>query len=270
MASIRQEEPAGHRLLPAVDEAHTLTAILLAVWPLARVLAMPIGAAGRAERALSPPCWPRCPTGGACLRRKGCVKRPVLRLCGAIGWRRRVGRGPQGGAIPPVAPWEEALGVRPAQRTRAALPSLGCALAVCVPCATAARWRRWESAGSVRAQAVGAWGQAAGRRALAQRHAPRHAGAPGHRPPEEPRPAQWEAAALRMGAEGVRGPLRPAGGQPRGTTAWHAVNVGVWARWGPPRTRPGTVVARLQQRRRGAVVGARDALPQRLGLAALR
>jgi hypothetical protein len=63
--SLRQDEPAVQRLLHAVDEAHTRTEIILAVWPLARVLARPIVAAVLAERALNPTFWPRCPTCGA-------------------------------------------------------------------------------------------------------------------------------------------------------------------------------------------------------------
>ena len=96
MDSIRQDQPAVQRVLHAVDEAHTLTAIILAVWPLARVLAMHIVEAVLAERALSPTFWPRCPTCGAFLRSKGFVKRQVLSLFGPICWRRRVGRCPQG------------------------------------------------------------------------------------------------------------------------------------------------------------------------------
>jgi hypothetical protein len=143
MDSRRQDEPAVQRVLPAVDEAHTRTELILAVWPLARVLAMHIVEAVRAERALSPTFWPRCPTCGAFLRSKGCVKRQVLRRCGPICGRRRVGRCPQGCASPPVAPWDAELGGRPYPRTSAELQSLGCALAVCVPLATAAMVLRW-------------------------------------------------------------------------------------------------------------------------------
>lgn len=38
--SIRPDDPAVQRLLRTIEEAHTLTALLLAVWPLARVLAL--------------------------------------------------------------------------------------------------------------------------------------------------------------------------------------------------------------------------------------
>lgn len=169
-----------------------------------------------------------------------------------------------------MAPLDEALGVRPYQRTSDELQYLGCALAVFVPFATAAMLRRWYSAGSVSAQAVWEWVQAAGRRAMAQLHEQLQAVAQGHLPTEEPLPAQLEAAPLLLGAEGVMVPFRPEGGQPRGKTAWHEVKVGVLARLGHHRTRTGKVVARLHQRRLVALLGAIDALQQRLWLEALR
>jgi len=64
MDSIRQDEPAVQRLLHAVDEAHTLTEIILAVWALARVLAVHIVATVLAERALSPTSGPAVPCVG--------------------------------------------------------------------------------------------------------------------------------------------------------------------------------------------------------------
>lgn len=270
MDSIRQDEPAVQRLLHAVDEAHTLTEIILAVWALARVLAMHIVEAVLAERALSPTFWPRCPTCGTFLRSKGFVQRQVLSLFGPICWRRRVGRCPQGCETPPVAPLDEELGVRPYQRTSDELQYLGCALAVFVPFATAAMLLRWYSAGSVSAQAVWEWVQAAGRRAMEQLHEQLRAVAQGHLPTEEPLPAHLAAAPLLLGADGVMVPFRPEGGQPRGKTAWHEVKVGVLARLGHHRTRTGKVVARLQQRRLVAVFGDSEALKARLWLEALR
>src|ERR671928_60867 len=108
--------------------------------------------------------------------------RQVLSLFGPICWQRRVGRCPQGCATPPVAPLDEELGVRPYQRTSDELQSLGCALAVFVPFATAAMLLRWYGAGSVSAQAVWEWVQAAGRRAMEQLHAQLQAVAQGHVP----------------------------------------------------------------------------------------
>ena len=64
--------------------------------------------------------------------------------------------------------------------------------------------------------------------------------------------------------------MRPEGGHPRGTTAWHEVTGGVVARLGRQTPRTGTVVARLPQRRLVAVCGEIDALQRRLWLEALR
>jgi len=165
---------------------------------------------------------------------------------------------------------DEALGVRPYQRTSDELQYLGCALAVFVPFATAAMLLRWYSAGSVSAQAVWEWVQAAGQRAMAQLHEQLQAVTQGHLPTEEPLPAPLEAAPLLLGADGVMVPFRPEGGQPKGKTAWHEVKVGVLARLGHHHTRTGKVVARLHQRRLVAVLGDIDALQQRLWLEALR
>jgi hypothetical protein len=57
--SIRYDDPSLQRLLSAVEEAQTLTALLWAVWPLARTLAIHIvesvlTAAGPAPDMLAP------------------------------------------------------------------------------------------------------------------------------------------------------------------------------------------------------------------------
>jgi hypothetical protein len=204
------------------------------------------------------------------LRSTGVGKRQVRSLVGPMQWQRRVGRCLQGCATPHVAPLDEALGLRPHQRTSAELPPLGGALAVFVPLATAATLLGWASGVAVSPRAVWDWVQAAGRRALEQLPEPLQAVAKGHRPTEEPLAAELAAAPLRMGAVGVRGPFRPEGGQPRGQTAWHEGTVGVLARLGRQRTRTGTCVARRHQRRLVAVLGDMEALQRRLWLEARR
>lgn len=65
--SIRDDDPSVQRLLCMVEEAHTLTALVLAVWSLARVLAIHLVESVLAERARRPTSWPRCPQcGQAC------------------------------------------------------------------------------------------------------------------------------------------------------------------------------------------------------------
>ena len=168
--SIRHNDPAVQRLLSAVEDAHSLPEFILAAWQVARVLTVHLVEAVLAERARHPTRWPRCPQCGACLRRKGFAKRQITSLCGPIQWRRRVGRCPHGCETPQVAPLDEALGVQPHQRTSGELQSLGCALAVFVPFATAARLLGWYSGGAISARAVWCWVQAAGQRAMEQLH----------------------------------------------------------------------------------------------------
>src|SRR5207253_4435687 len=150
---------------------------------LARVLARHSVEYVRAERAQRPSVWPPCPTCGTALHRKGFAQRELTSLFGPIRWRRRVGRCPHGCAIPQVAPVEEVLGVQPHQRTSGELQCLGCALAVFVPFATAARLLGWYSGGTVSPQAVWGWVQAAGQHAMETLQEHLHALAQGDLPP---------------------------------------------------------------------------------------
>jgi hypothetical protein len=228
--SIRYDDPCVQQLLKTIEEAQTLAQLILAVWPLARVLALHVVESVLAERAQRPLAWPPCPTCGAPLRRKGFAQRQLTSLFGPLRWRRRVGRCPHGCAIPQVAPFDEALGVQPHQRTSRELQALGCAWAVFVPCATAARWLGWYSGGVVSPRAVWCWVQAAGHQAMEDLQADLATVAQGHEPTPEPLAADLAALPLALGADGVMVPLRPEGGNPRGKIRWREIKVGVLAR----------------------------------------
>ena len=164
--SIRDDDPAVQRLLCTVEDAHSLTVLILAAWQVARMLTVHLVEAVLAERARRPTAWPPCPECGVPLRSKGFATRQMTSLFGPIRWQRRVGRCPQGCPLPQVAPLDEALGVQPHQRTSGELQALGCALAVFVPFATAARLLGWYSGGVVSPRAVWCWVQAAGHQAM--------------------------------------------------------------------------------------------------------
>src|SRR5262252_4571645 len=268
--SIRPNDPAVQSLLSAVEDAHSLAALILAAWQVARVLTVHLVEAVLAERARHPTLWPRCPQCGAGMRSKGFAKRQITSLFGPIQWRRRVGRCPHGCETPQVAPLDEALGVQPHQRTSGELQALGCALAVFVPFATAARLLGWYSGGVVSPRAVWGWVQAAGYQAMAHLQADLATVAQGHEPTPEPLAADLAALPLALGADGVMVPFRPAGGQPTGKIRWREIKVGVLARLGQHRTRTGHLVTRLQQRRLVAVLGDIELLTPRLWLEALR
>jgi hypothetical protein len=268
--SIRHGDPSVQRLLHRMEDACSLTALILAAWQVARVLATHLVEAVLAERARQPTTWPPCPTCGAAVRSKGMAPRQMMSLVGPVRWQRRVGRCPQGCAIPQVAPLDTALGVSPHQRTSDELQALGCALAVFVPFATAARFLGWYCGGVVSARAVWCWVQTAGRQAMEHLQADLDAGAQGNGPTPEPLTAAQAALPFALGADGVMVPLRPDAGAPRGKIRWREVKVGVLARIGQHRTRTGHVVPRLTQRRLVAVLGDIDALKPRLWLEALR
>lgn len=268
--SIRYDDPAVQPLLSTIEKAQTLAQLILAVWPLARVLALHIIEHVLAERAQRPVAWPPCPCCGSALRSKGFAPRQLTSLFGPLRWRRRVGRCPHGCDIPQVAPFDEVLEVQPHQRTSGEFQALGCALAVFVPFATAARLLGWYGGGVVSPRAVWNWVQAAGHQAVALLQDELAAVDTGHEPPSEPLPEAQVALPLALGADGVMVPFRPEGGMPRGQLRWREVKVGVLARIGQHRTRTGQVVTRLTQRRLVAVLGDIDALKPRLWLEALR
>jgi hypothetical protein len=268
--SIRHDDPCVQQLLSTIEEAHTLAQLILAVWPLARVLARHGVESVLAERAQRPRAWPPCPTCGVPRRSKGFAQRQLMSLFGPIRWRRRVGRCPHGCAIPQVAPFDEALGVQPHQRTSGELQCLGCAFAVFVPFATAARLLGWYCGSMVSPRAVWCWVQAAGHHAMALLQEELDTVAQGHTPTPEPLAADLAALPLALGADGVMVPFRPVGGAPTGKTRWREIKVGVLARLSQHRTRLGQMVTRLQQRRLVAVLGDLDALTPRLWGEALR
>jgi hypothetical protein len=268
--SIRDDDPSVQRLLHAVDDASSLTVLILAAWQVARVLTVRLVEAVLAERAHRPFAWPHCPVCGVTLRSKGFATRQITSLFGPIRWRRRLGRCPQGCAIPQVVPFDEALGVQPYQRSSRELQSLGCAFAVFVPFATAARLLGWYLGSTVSARAVWCWVQAAGHQTMEHLQEDLAAVAMGHGPMPEPLTAEQVALPLALGADGVMVPFRPEAGAPTGKTRWREIKVGVLARLSQHHTRTGQVVTRLVQRRLVAVLGDIDALTPRLWLEALR
>ncbi len=270
MDSIRDDDPSVQYLLRVLEDAGSLTALILAAWQVARVLAVQLVETVLDERARPPTAWPPCPACGASVRSKGFATRQITSVLGTIRWQRRVGRCPQGCAIPQVAPLDEALGVQPSQQTSRELLALGCALAVFVPFATAARLLGWSCGAVVSPHAVWCWVQAAGHQAMALLQDELTAVDTGHEPTPEPLTAAQAALPLALGADGVMVPFRPEGGTPRGQIRWREIKVGVLARVGQHRTRTGHLVTRLHQRRLVAVLGDIEMLTPRLWLEALR
>ena len=98
--SIRDDDPSVQHLLRVLEDARSFTALVLAAWQVARGVAVHLVEAVLTERARQPTAWPPCPNCGASLRSKGVAPRQMMSVVGLIRWQRRVGRCPQGCAIP--------------------------------------------------------------------------------------------------------------------------------------------------------------------------
>ena len=200
--SIRYDEPSVQCLVSAVEDATTLTELILAAWQLARVLVLHIVEDVLAVRACRPTRWPACPACGRSVRSKGFAPRQITSLFGPLRWQRRIRRCSQGCTTEQVVPFDEELGVQPHQRTSEELQALGCALAVFVPFAIAARLLSWYSGDVVSPRALWGWVQAAGTRAMATLEEHLQALAQDHLPEPEPLEAELRAAPLVLEAMG--------------------------------------------------------------------
>src|SRR5262249_57537288 len=78
--SIRHHDPSVQRLLSAVEEARSLTTLVLAAWQVGRLLTVHLIEAVRAARACQPSAWPSCPKCGVALLSKGLPTPQVVRL----------------------------------------------------------------------------------------------------------------------------------------------------------------------------------------------
>jgi hypothetical protein len=263
--SIRQIEPSLQELIEAIENASSLTLLVLSGWRLARMLAIKLVVEVLTERAQRPTQWSDCPKCGKRLHSKGFVSRQITSVIGTIRWKRRVGRCPHGCTIGQVAPLDNALGLLPHQRTSVELQKLGCLLAIFVPFETVAVLLDCLISVQVSSTAVWHWVQNAGQKAMDRLNSQLAELSAGQLPPMESLDEAISVLPLLMGADGVKAPFRPEGG--RGPTVWREVKVAVLARLG---RRSKSNAPQLHERRLVAVLGSIDALRPRLWLEALR
>jgi len=263
--SICQIEPSLQELVGAIENASTLTLLILSAWRLARALAIRIVEEVLIERAQRPTQWADCPKCGKRLHSKGFVSRQITSVIGIIRWKRRVGRCPHGCEIGQIAPLDKALGLLPHQRTSVELQKLGCLLAVFVPFDTVAVLLNCLLSVQVSPTAVWHWVRNAGQKAMDRLNDQLAELAAGQLPQAEPLEEAISMLPLLIGADGVKVPFRPEGG--KGPTVWREVKVAVLARLG---RRSKSNAPQLRQRRLVAVLGSIDALRPRLWLEALR
>jgi len=263
--SISQIEPSFQELVEAIENASTLTLLILSAWHLARALAVRLVEEVLTERSQSPTLWPGCPKCGKSLHSKGFVSRQINSVIGVIHWKRRVGRCPRGCEIGQIAPLDNALGLLPYQRTSIELQRLGCLLAVFVPFETVTALLNHLTTVQVSFASIWHWVQSAGQKAMDRLNSQLDDLASGHLPQLESLEEAISMLPLLMGADGVMAPFRPEGG--KGATVWREVKVAVLARLGKRRK---SNELQLYQRRLVAVLGDIDSLRPRLWFEALR
>lgn len=263
--SICQIDPSFQELIESIENASSLTLLVLSGWRLARMLAIKLVVEVLTERAQRPTQWPNCPKCGKRLHSKGFISRQITSVIGIIRWKRRVGRCPHGCTIGQIAPLDNALGLLPHQRTSVELQHLGCMLAIFVPFETVAVILNCLISVQVSSTAVWHWVQKAGQKAMDRLNRQLAELAAGQLPQMESLDEAISELPLLMGADGVMVPFRPEGG--KGRTVWREVKVAVLARLGQ---RSKSNAPQLHQRRLVAVLGDIDALRPCLWLEALR
>ena len=253
-----------------VHQAASWLELVQAVWRVVCRVAVVILQEQLAARAQRPRAWPDCPHCGHRLQSKGWRSRRLRTLFGEIGWRRRIGRCPQGCRGSQVALLDDALGLRPQQRYGEEMAALGCRLAVFVPYETAVRLLQQLTGIAVAPGTVWNWVQRLGQRLVQDMEADLQALEGGDCRGQESVAEALKGQPLVIGADGVLVPFRPHGGSPKGKTRWGEVKVAIVARLSRWVNRRGRLVTQLAQRRLVAVHGGLEALQARLWLEALR
>ena len=263
--SICQIDPSFQELFEAIDNAPTLTALIMCALHLARALAVRLVEEILTERSQIPTQWSDCPKCGKRLHSKGFVPRQINSLIGVIHWKRRVGRCPCGCKIGQIAPLDDALGLLPNQRTSIELQRLGCLLSVFVPFETVTILLTHLTRVKVSCVSIWHWVQEAGQKAMDSLDVQLSELSSGKFPQMESIEEAISILPLLIGSDGVMVPFRPSCG--KGSTIWQEVKVAVLARLG---RRKKSNEPRLYQRRLVAVLGNIDLLRPRLWLESLR
>ena len=268
--SIQEIDPSLQAMMGEVENATTLSQMIIAAWHLVCVLAMQLVESELTQRAQKKTVWENCPICGRRLQSKGFETRQITSIFGVIHWRRRIGRCPKKCRIGQIAPLDKELGLAPNQKTDISLKQMACMLAVFVPFGTASELLQRITGVQVSSSSIWLWVQDAGKRMENRLEQELEALANGQAPDVEETTKGMLQQKLIVGGDGVMVPFRPQKGSPKGKTSWREVKVGILARLKQQRNRAGEIVFRLEQRRLVAVLGKIDTFSERFWLEALR
>ena len=257
-------------MLDELENATTLSLLIVAAWQLARVLAVRLVEDTLAKRAQVKTEWEPCQKCGKRLQSKGFKPRQIKSIIGDIKWARRLGRCPDKCTIGQVAPFDKELGLASNQKSDSGLQQVACLVAIFVPFETAVMLLKQLTGIDVSGQAIWEWVQSVGQRMMKSLEAELEALATGDLPEVEAMSAEIAAQTLLMGADGVMVSFRPQAKTAEGKTKWREVKVSIFARLGKVRTRAGKLIPRLHRHRVVAVLGDIDDLSERMWLESLK
>ena len=256
--------------MEAVTKAVELDALVSAAQALVQLMVSMIVTENLSRRAEEKQVWPACPACGTQTHSRGRRSRKVKTMIGPLKYRRPIGRCPKGCAIGQICPFDEALGLKPAQRTSTAVKIEACRLAVFVPYGTVSALLKPLTGLEIGSSTVWQWVQTVGKHAMAGLEAEIEALNEGHIPMAEAIATKVGEMLAIIGADGVMVPFRPNAGEREGATVWREVKVAVIARLQKIQTGSGKTAGRLWQRRVVAVLGDTDRLAAHMRLEAMR
>jgi len=110
--TIRETGPEWQTRIDELENAATISLLIVLAWQLARDLAVSLVEETLAKRGQVKTKWDYCPKCGKRIRSKGFKPRRIKSIIGEIKWERRLGRCPNKCALGQVAPLDKELGLR--------------------------------------------------------------------------------------------------------------------------------------------------------------
>ncbi len=218
--TIRETGPEWQTQIDELENAATISLLIVVAWQLARKLAVRLVEEILAKIAQVKTEWDYCPRCGKRIRSKGFKPRRIKSIIGEIKWERRLGRCTNKCALGQVAPLDKELGLRTNQKSDGGLQRVACLLAIFVPYGSAAMLLKQLTGIEVSSQAIWGWVQSVGQRMMKTLEAELESLAVGQLPEAETMSAEIAAQTLLMGADGVMVPFRPQAKTAEGKTKW--------------------------------------------------
>ena len=257
---------ALNRLAADLGNAETLKQIVSCAFGYAFVISAIIVEETLNDRAKAMDERKACPECGSMLESKGFEPRRIRTLIGVVAWKRRIWRCPKRCEIGQTAPFDEALGIGPNQRTSEEIKELACLLAVFVPYGIASMLMTALVGVKACSTSIWEWVQIYGNKAVSKLEGELKLLSEGQFPDRAEMDEKVSKLLMAIGGDGVMVPFRPNGGSPEGKARWREVKVGIFARLGRKVTKKGREVKIVVRKRVVAVLGTIDEFKARMAL----